>query len=569
MLRRPKSQSLTVTFSFLSLLVFFLCACDVPGLVGGTTHPMGNSSPIKGGIWIDDLYDDPGSLIPNGSAKNASYIIDQSIYTPLFYGDSNGTLHPGLAKEIPTIANGGISPDLKTWTFHLKPNLVWSDGMPLNANDVDFTWKLWNNAHFNAASTVGFNLISTTEVSADNLTIVFHLKQPFSPFVSIWADGLYAPLPAHHYISMLPDQILRSADNVNPSVTSGPFIMSESVPGDHYTVVRNPKYYRASEGLPHLDKVIFRIVTDQNKILKDFQAGKVDSSWFTDLTNLSAYQHLRNYTLVENRKSTNFEAVYFNFRNPILAKNPEVRQAIAMAIDRQALIKTARYGQAAPLCTDHSPALQPGYQANAPCPKFDVNAANSLLDQNGWVRGADGYRAKNHQKLEFKYSTVAGNPWRVEDEMILQQELGSIGIKLDIQNYPAIAFYLSFLADGKPGTYDIAEFENSFNYDADDSLMLSCNQIPPNGFNIDFYCNKALDALYTQEQETVDPISRQNIFNQIHQIYLTDFPFITLYSPLDMSMVKKGTHNYLPAPEGALETVNIWEWWCDKGHCPA
>ena len=161
MLRRPKSQSLTVTFSFLSLLVFFLCACDVPGLVGGTTHPMGNSSPIKGGIWIDDLYDDPGSLIPNGSAKNASYIIDQSIYTPLFYGDSNGTLHPGLAKEIPTIANGGISPDLKTWTFHLKPNLVWSDGMPLNANDVDFTWKLWNNAHFNAASTPGFNLISS------------------------------------------------------------------------------------------------------------------------------------------------------------------------------------------------------------------------------------------------------------------------------------------------------------------------------------------------------------------------------------------------------------------------
>jgi len=123
------------------------------------------------------------------------------------------------------------------------------------------------------------------------------------------------------------------------------------------------------------------------------------------------------------------------------------------------------------------------------------------------------------------------------------------------------------LSDGKPGTYDIAEFENSFNYDADDSSMLSCNQIPPNGFNIDFYCNKALDALYTQEQETVDPTVRQNIFNQIHQIYLTDFPFITLYSPLDMSMVKKGTHNYLPAPEGALETVNIWEWWCDKGQC--
>jgi peptide/nickel transport system substrate-binding protein len=541
-----------------------LGSCAAPGLQPGTS-----TNVTKGGTWIVDLLHEPDSLIPNASSETFSDMIDQSIYTPLFYGDSNGTLHPGLAKEIPTLANGGISPDLKTWTIHLKPNLVWSDGMPLNANDVDFTWKLWNNAHFNATNTVGFNLISSADVSADNLTIVFHLKQSFSPFISLWADGLYAPLPAHHYNNVAPDQILKSADNFNPSVTSGPFMMSESVPGDHYTVIRNTKYYRASEGLPYLDKVIFRIVSDQNKVLKDFQAGTIDSGWLMDVTNPAAYQRLTHYSLIVNPKSTNFEALYFNFHNPILAENLDVRKAIAMAIDHQALIKTARYGQAVQHCTDHSPALQPGYQANALCPTFNVNAANTLLDRDGWVRGADGYRSKDHQKLEFRYSTTIGNPWRGEDEVILQQDLALIGIKLDIKNYPAITFYLSFLTDGKPGTYDIAEFENSFNYNADDSSMLSCNQVPPNGFNIDFYCNKALDALYTQEQETVDPTVRQNIFNQIHQIYLTEFPFITLYNPLDMFIVKKGTHNYLPAPEGALETINIWEWWCDRGQCPA
>jgi peptide/nickel transport system substrate-binding protein len=564
MLERLRSRSLLTTFSLLSLLILMLGACAAPG-----PQPSTSTNVTKGGTWIVDLLHEPDSLIPNASSETFSDMIDQSIYTPLFYGDSNGTLHPGLAKEIPTLANGGISPDLKTWTIHLKPNLVWSDGMPLNANDVDFTWKLWNNAHFNATNTVGFNLISSADVSADNLTIVFHLKQSFSPFISIWADGLYAPLPAHHYNNVAPDQILKSADNFNPSVTSGPFMMSESVPGDHYTVIRNMKYYRASEGLPYLDKVIFRIVSDQNKVLKDIQAGIIDSGWLMDVTNPAAYQRLTHYSLIVNPKSTNFEALYFNFHNPILAENLDVRKAIAMAIDHQALIKTARYGQAVQHCTDHSPALQPGYQANALCPTFNVNAANTLLDRDGWVRGADGYRSKDHQKLEFKYSTTIGNPWRGEDEVILQQDLALIGIKLDIKNYPAITFYLSFLTDGKPGTYDIAEFENSFNYNADDSSMLSCNQVPPNGFNIDFYCNKALDALYTQEQETVDPTVRQNIFNQIHQIYLTEFPFITLYNPLDMFIVKKGTHNYLPAPEGALETINIWEWWCDRGQCPA
>lgn len=564
MLERLRSRSQLTAFSLLSLLILILGACAAPG-----PQPSISTNVTKGGTWIVDLLHEPDSLIPNASAETFSDIIDQSIYTPLFYGDSNGILHPGLAKEIPTLANGGISPDLKTWTFRLKPNLVWSDGMPLNANDVDFTWKLWNNAHFNASSTVGFNLINSAEVSADNLAIVFHLKQPFSPFVTIWADGLYAPLPAHHYANMAPDQILKSADNLNPSVTSGPFMMSESAFGDHYTVIRNAKYYRASEGLPYLEKVIFRIVSDQNKALKNFRTGTVDSGWLVDVTDPAAYQRLTHYNLIENPKSTNFEALYFNFHNPILAENLDVRKAIAMAIDHQALIKTARYGQAVLQCTDHSLALQPGYQANAPCPTFNVNVANTLLDRDGWVRGADGYRSKDHQKLEFKYSTTVGNPWRGEDEVILQQDLALIGIKLDIKNYPAITFYLSFLSDGKPGTYDIAEFENSFNYNADDSSMFSCNQVPPNGFNIDFYCNKALDALYTQEQETVDPTVRQNIFNQIHQIYLTEFPFITLYHPLDMFMVKKGTHNYLPAPEGALETINIWEWWCDRGQCPA
>jgi peptide/nickel transport system substrate-binding protein len=151
-----------------------------------------------------------------------------------------------------------------------------------------------------------------------------------------------------------------------------------------------------------------------------------------------------------------------------------------------------------------------------------------------------------------------------------------IGIKLDIQNYQPFTFFGPFLTGGKasPPTgavadrYDIAEFSNSFGYDPDDSLLLSCDQIPPQGMgsNIDFYCNHALDALYQQEQATADPGLRQQLFFQIHQIYLTDFPFITLFSPNDLAIVRKGTHNYQPSPiEG--ETINIWEWWCDNGKC--
>src|SRR5205823_9651368 len=140
----------------------------------------------------------------------------------------------------------------------------------------------------------------SVDLSADHLSITFHLKRSYVPFLQYWVDGNFAPLPAHHFSSMAPDQIVKSPDNLNPQVVSGPFMMSESMPGDHYTVVRNPRYYRASEGLPYLDKVIFRIVSNQNQVLKDFKAGTIDSGWLMDVTDQTAYQRLTNYNLIKN-----------------------------------------------------------------------------------------------------------------------------------------------------------------------------------------------------------------------------------------------------------------------------
>src|SRR5579883_3610284 len=284
MLKKPQSRFLLMSFSVLSVLILLLSACGAPSTSNNGNGSSGGGTVTKGGTWTDDLYEEPDSLIPNASSETFSDMVDQAIYAPLFYGDAQGQIHPGLVTEMPTTANGGISADLKTWTFHLRPGLKWSDGQPEDARDVDFSWRLWTNPKFTPAGTVGLNLITSADVSSDNLSITFHLKAPFSPFLSIWTDGLEAPMPAHHFSSIAPDKILSSSDNLDPSVTSGPFMMKESKPGDHYTVVRNPNYYLASQGYPYLDSVVFRIVTDQNTILKDLQAGSIDSSWFLDVT---------------------------------------------------------------------------------------------------------------------------------------------------------------------------------------------------------------------------------------------------------------------------------------------
>jgi len=552
-----------LSLSLFSVLIMLLSACGAPS----TPSTQSAGTPVKGGTWIDDLYEEPDSLIPNGSSETFAVMVENTIWAPLFVGDATGAITPGLVTQVPTLQNGGISQDLKTWKFTLRSGLKWSDGQPLDARDVDFTWKLWTNPKFTANSTIGYNLITGADISADNLTITFHLKEAFAPFLAIWTDGGVAPMPAHIFSSIAADKVLTSSQNLTPTVSSGPFTLTESKQGADYTVSRNPNYYQAAAGLPYLDKIVFRIVTDQNTILKDLQAGTVNSSWFLDVTKTSAYQQLSNYKLSFNPHASNFESIYFNFKNKVLGGNVEVRKAISMAIDHDALITTARRGQAVPLCTDHGQAYVPGYQADAACPKFDPTGAAALLKSAGWVAGKDGVLAKNGQRLEFQYSTTANNYWRGDDELIIQSNLNAIGIKLDITNYPASTFFGSFLTGGVPGKYDIAEFEQSFTYDADDSSAFNCSQIPPKGFNVSFYCNPALDKLFAQEEATADPTARQQIFNQEHQIYLTDFPFITLYSPTDVAMHKLTGHGYNPGPMGASETVGAWDWWCTGGQC--
>jgi peptide/nickel transport system substrate-binding protein len=568
MRQKPRPSFLLSVFSCLSMLILILSACSASGTPSNTSSTTNNGKPVRGGTWIDDIPNEPDSLIPNGSSQTFSALVDEALYSPLFVGDTSGKINPYLATEIPTTANGDVSSDLKTWKFKLKPGLKWSDGQPLTADDVDFTWRTWTNKNFGAGSTSGLNLIDSATVSPDKLSITFHLKQPYAPFLSAWTDGQYAPMPKHHFASMDVAAILKSKDNLDPSVTSGPFTMSESVPGNHYTLVRNPNYFQAAQGLPYLDKIIFRPILNETTILNDFKSGAITSSWFLDVSETDAYKSIPKYTFVTNPNAANFEYMVINFQNPILGKYLEVRKAMAMAIDHATLIKVARKGQAVPLCTDHGQSMHPGYEPNAPCPTYDPAAANKLLDQNGWVKGPDGIRSKNGMRLEFKYSTTTGKPWRLADEEILQQDFQAIGIKLDIQNYPASTFFGPFLNSGK---HDLAEYENSFTYDPNDSSIISCDQIPSRnggfGENRSWYCNPQVDQLLQKEQSSDDPNVRQDAFNQLHQIYLTDFPFIVLYSPADPALVKNTAHNYLPGPMGASETVNVWKWWCTNGTC--
>ena len=141
------------------------------------------------------------------------------------------------------------------------------------------------------------------------------------------------------------------------------------------------------------------------------------------------------------------------------------------------------------------------------------------------MKGPDGVRSRDRQRLEFEYSTTPLS-WRIADEAILQRNFMAIGIKLDIQNYNPVTFFESLLPGVKAspptgavsGRYDIAEVEETLAM-TPTTPSWACDQAPSiGGNNYDFYCNPALDGLYKQEQTTADVAMRQQIFRQIHQL---------------------------------------------------
>jgi peptide/nickel transport system substrate-binding protein len=570
MYRKLGLRFFSIAISLVTVLAVFLSACAVQGQPV-SQQASSNGKPVQGGTWIDDMPAVPTSLLPLGASTVYANIIDQALYTPILYGDSKGQVHPGLLKEIPTVENGDVSPDFRTFTFKLRPNLQWSDGQPLTAEDLDYTWKLDQNPDFGALFTSGFDHIKSADVSSDKLSITYHLTSAYAPFISNFVDALSgSPLPKHHFQSMKAGDILKSSDNLFPKVVSGPFMVQDSNPGQQFTFVPNPKYYRASEGLPHLAKLVYNVGVSSDTILNSVKAGSITASWNLDIAKLPTYRTISGYQVV-NPMAGGYEGLFFNFKNPVLSDN-NVRKAIVMGLNRQEIHDSIKPGIGTLLCIDVPPSLPVGYDANAPCPQYDAAAANQLLDQSGWKEGSDGIRVKNGQKLEFPLSTLSSYLWRVNSVTFIQSQLKNIGVQADIQNYPSSTLFSEILPQGNPSTYGISEFGFDFSYDPDDSATLACNQIPSqaNGFggeNYSFYCNKQLDVLLDKELSTLDNTVRSDTFKQIHAIQLSVLPYIGLYDSAHPAVAKSTTHNYTPGPMGGEEAINVWDWWCTDGKC--
>jgi len=461
-------------------------------------------------------------------------------------------------KPVPDAAESWeVTPDGLTWTFHIRPDLKWSDGRPLTARDVAFTYNLilktqhWMYIQY---------LVGVTGVKApDDATVVITTKKPNTGMLA-----LYIPILPEHVWSKVDAQKLDYFKN-QPMVCSGPFRVTEVKKSHWVTLQANPAYPRALGGPPHVQTVRFEIYQTPETMVADYKTGILDSiSSFTALD----YRTLKTMpgTVVDAGPSIGFHQLSFNCwdspksnGNP-LTRDVNVRQAVAWAIDREKINEISMGGLSTTGAAMFGPA-QPYWRWTPPAGEaytYDPDKARQILDTAGYVdRDGDGVRdAPGGEPLAFRLVALNEYPEDISAAKMMVGWCRDVGIKLKLDLMDEGAFTDQF--------YDNADYDLfiwSWGGDIDPGFMLSTyttTQIMNNSMNQ--YSNPEYDALFDQQAQALDPLNpddrskRQAIVFEMQRIINRDCPDVVLWYNVNLAAYRTDRwtgYVRAPGPTGA------------------
>ncbi len=465
----------------------------------------------------------------------------------------DGSLTPNLATAVPTVANGGITADGLTWTFKLRTDVTWHDGQPFSSADVKFTYDTVMNGK-GVRSKLGHDRVGTFQTPDDH-TVVITLKQPYAPFSLVWTQGTTAVIPKHILDGK---DLLTDPFNTSAPIGTGPFKFVEHVGGDHLTVARNPDYHL---GAAKLDRVIVKVIPELPTLYTQLKTGEID---------LIDYQGIPADRFAEAQKTDGIvafsypgsyvEFIYFNNGKPQFQEKA-VKQALAHGIDVDTILQTIYYDTQPKTLTYLSPAHW-AYNSNVTAYPFNLDAANKLLDDAGWVKGGDGVRAKNGVKLSFTNSTTAGNTNREAAQQIIQQNWKSLGVDMQINNMPAAVVWADYTVQSKFDTLMVA-WNDAISSDPDCTSRLHSQFIPAEGHagaNYVQFKNADADKLMEQGASEIDQTKRKAIYAQLQVLLADEMPWAPMFNNTNLFGRSAKLQGYVVHP---LCDSNLWnasEW---------
>jgi peptide/nickel transport system substrate-binding protein len=488
-------------------------------------------------------------LYVNAGTEN---VPEACMFDALWDIDDTGTFIPNLATQLPTRENGGISADGLTWRVNLKRDVRWSDGQPLTARDVEFTYQTIMSPQAPVRSRTGFDLIEEFRV-IDDFTVEMKLKRPFVPFMWAWQNMHIVP----RHILQGERDIRTAAFNSNP-IGSGPFILRQRVAGSHMTYERNPNYHR---GPARVRQFIHKFVPDLNVAYAQARTGEVDYFGLQGVPN----DRWREAEALPNRDflrhpTPNVQFVYYNCGKPQF-RDPRVRKALTMALEMQKSLDDIYHGTW-PRTLSY---LHPTHWAyNSRLQDYTANpeGAARLLDEAGWRVGPNGIRQKDGVELKFLMSTTAGNMVRQNTQQLFQANWRRIGVEMEIRNMPASVVWGEFTTRSQFDTLLVA-WDPTVGLDPDYTARAHSRQIPVKhnvGSNYVQYENAEVDRLLEQGISELDREKRIAIYHRIQEILHEEVPFAPQGGSVSGHLKKKELRGPRPNQYVTDITWNVQDW---------
>jgi len=534
------------------LLVAFACACAL-ALFGctrvdqgapGTRHPW-----TQPGLLRLASTEEPDALNKLFANSDAADQVASLLFAPVLRYDDRGEYLPELVTVVPSLANGGIAHDGKTIVLHFRRGLVWSDGAPLDARDLRFTWQAVMNDRNNTRLRSGWDDIAAIDLP-DVHTAVVRLRAPYAAILGIFALGGagYPPLPAH-LLAALPD-INHARFNEHP-ISSGPWLLTAWHHGSSLEFAANPRYWR---GPPKIARLSYRIIPNSDTLLAALRTHEIDVDDSVTENQIDALHDLQGIAATK-RLVANWRHVAMNCAKPTLA-DVRVRRAIALAVDWDRMNQTIYHGYNERATSD----IVPGSWAAPVIPAWphDPAAARRLLDDAGWRAGPDGIRRRGGTRLAIAISTTTAKQSNVQAEVQMQQQLRAVGIDLTIKNYPTS---MLFARNGPlyGGTYDLSLTIDTNAPDPDNEGSWSGAFIPPKGANTTFLNDPVITATSHEAATVIDRARRKALYQREEERIHALVPAIFLYWQVAYAAYNSDLKNYKPA-QYISSNWNSWEW---------
>lgn len=424
------------------------------------------------------------------------------------------TAHNDKNEVIPCLAKSwDFDKKSCTYTFHLEKGVKWHDGKQFTANDVKFTIEAIMNPENASENAPNFEDVEEIEVMGD-YTIAFHLTAPNVAFLDYMTMSI---LPQH----LLEGEDMQESEFFRKPVGTGPYKLESWDAGQAIRLVKNEEYFK---GAPNIDKVVFKIVPDDNAKAIQMTSGELDlallspkdAKLFTDKEGYTCYDML----------TADYRGILFNFNNPYWTENKDIIPAICYGIDRQAIVDAILLGQG---MTAYGP-LQRNRYNNEDVEQYHYNPekAKEVLENAGCTKREDGFYYRNEKKIGFVISIGAGDQVRVDIAQAAAQQLKEVGIdvtvevpaKVDWENQMAYLIGWGSPCDADDHTYKVFGTNKGANYSG--------------------YSNELVDRYLTQARESDEPVIRAAAYDKFQEELAKD-PAYAFICYVDANYVAKSS----------------------------